>query len=715
MQKVIRRISASGDEAVNARTLRTSEFLVTNGLGGYAAGTISGVVTRRYHGLLIAALPEPLGRTVMLSEVSEQVRVPDSSIVQISGESRAELITDRGGALDDFWLELGLPVWRYRVHDHVIEKRILLPHFQNSVHVTYRLVEGERLGLRLRPLMNFRPHEARVDAPLEGPCRVVATDGRYEVHGKNSYPPLRMRMYGPHATFTMDSRNISEVLYAVEEARGYEAAGDLWTPGYFWVDLDPGEEATLLTSTEPWEVIEATPPHYAQSAERERRRRLLRIADIPQDDSVAAELVVAADQFIIVPSGRIPQKVRADASGDELRTVIAGYHWFTDWGRDTMISLEGLTISTGRTDEAAWILRTFAHYVRDGLIPNMFPEGQSEGLYHTADATLWYFHAIERYVGATGDMETLRVLLPQMLEIIHRHLLGTKFGIGVDNEDGLLRQGAPGYQLTWMDAKVDDWVVTPRRGKAVEINALWYNALRLTERWLRAVAEDEQTEGHASHHLKLADDLGRSADQAYESFNRRFWYPEGGYLYDVIDGEDGSNDPACRPNQVLAIALDYPVLDPSYWHPVMQVVREKLVTPVGLRSLSPDHPDYKRKYFGDLRTRDAAYHQGTVWTWLIGPFIDAWLRVHPDDLQNARDFLKGCVAQLGSRDACIGSISEIFDAEPPYSPRGCVAQAWSVAEVLRCWRKTHDLAHREFGELRAEDRSSHRKVLDLVD
>jgi predicted glycogen debranching enzyme len=398
--------------------------------------------------------------------------------------------------------------------------------------------------------------------------------------------------------------------------------------------------------------------------------------------------VLAADQFIIVPSGRIPQKARANAAGDEVRTVIAGYHWFTDWGRDTMISLEGLTISTGRIDEAGWILRTFAHYIRDGLIPNMFPEGKSEGLYHTADATLWYFHALERYVLSSGDDETLRVLLPHMVDIIHHHVKGTHFGIGVDPHDGLLRQGAEGYQLTWMDAKVDGWVVTPRRGKAVEINALWYNALRLTEKWLRSFAEAEPDETRTSNHLKIADEVAAHASRAYESFNHRFWYADGGYLYDVVDGEDGTDDTACRPNQVLAISLDYPVLDPSRWPQVVRVVRDKLVTPVGLRSLSPDHPDYKRRYFGDLRTRDAAYHQGTVWTWLIGPFVDAWLRVHPNDVDGAREFLRGCVAQLGSTDACTGSISEIFDAEPPYTPRGCVAQAWSVAEVLRGWRKT---------------------------
>jgi predicted glycogen debranching enzyme len=335
-----------------------------------------------------------------------------------------------------------------------------------------------------------------------------------------------------------------------------------------------------------------------------------------------------------------------------------------------MISLEGLTLTTGRFQEAAWILRTFAHYERDGLIPNMFPEGQNEGLYHTADATLWFFHALDRYLEITNDYETLKSLLPTLERIIKAHLQGTHFGIGVDSQDGLLRQGQEGYQLTWMDAKVGDWVVTPRRGKAVEINALWYNSLRLMETWLRRMESGNLTEQVRLH-----------ADKVYRSFNERFWNPVANCLFDIVDGERG-NDSALRPNQVLAISLTHPVLEKDRWEPVMNTVRRELLTPVGLRSLAAGQPDFKSKYFGDLRSRDAAYHQGTVWAWLIGPFIDAWLRVYPQEREAAQEFLEGFIPHLN--EGCVGSINEIFDAESPFLPRGCIAQAWSVAEVLRC-------------------------------
>jgi predicted glycogen debranching enzyme len=662
------------------------EWLVTNGLGGYASGTLAGVATRRYHGLLVTALPAPVGRILMLSQMSEILRLPDHTTVDLGGgEARAGKAPDIPGAghLREFRLEEGLPVWRYEAAGFVLEKRAFLAHLQNTVYVLYSLLEGPGLvRLEMHPSLHFRPHDAPVSTPLGTPFSLNAVNQRYEItSGWAAVPPLRLRISGANPTFTITGRKVEGVYYELEDRRGYESVGDLWVPGFFAADLAVGDEAALIASTEPWEVIEALKPQEALDAEIARRERLIFLADPRAREAIPAELVLAADPFVVTP-GRSEDAARAHAAGDEARSIIAGYHWFTDWGRDTMISLEGLTLVTGRHLEAGYILRSFARYVRDGLIPNFFPEGDRDGLYHTADATLWYFHALARYLDATGDVMTLDHLLPVLLDIADHHLRGTRFGIGVDPRDGLLHQGAEGYQLTWMDAKVDDWVVTPRRGKAVEINALWYNALRLLEGWVRDRRKDTDGEGAARA-------LAAHAEKARESFNQRFWYAEGGYLYDVVDGTvngQPGDDPACRPNQIFAISLDHPILDTERWEPVLHTVRDRLLTPVGLRSLSPDHPDYKARYDGDLRSRDAAYHQGTVWAWLIGPFLDAWLRVHAGDKAGARRFLEGFLPHLG--EACLGQISEVFDAEEPWTPRGCAAQAWSVAEVLRGWVKT---------------------------
>ena len=657
------------------QSLAAKEWLVTNGLGGYASGTVSGAITRRFHGLLIAALPTPFGRTIMLNYVSEQLRFRDHRVVPL--ERRFN--TTDGYAIDcspylvAFRLEAGLPVWEYDVEGVRFEKRVLMPHLQNTTHVSYSLLSSEPIRLELRPFVAFRLHEAPVDHPLDVPYGVYALGDRFEVQPGGDLPSLRLFLHGHEKAFTVVPEPLTSLEYDVEQHRGYECCGDLWSPGYFRTILTPEIPAGLIASTESWETIDALTPSELPAAEHRRRSRLVESAKHAPQTGMAAELVLAADQFIITPTGRVEEAARARAMGDEVRTVIAGYHWFTDWGRDTMISLEGLTLCTGRQREAGYILRTFGHYVRDGLIPNMFPEGTKEGLYHTADATLWFFHAIHRYLVSTNDRSTLRQLLPTLKSIVQHHVGGTRFGIAIDPADGLLRQGAQGYQLTWMDAKVDDWVVTPRRGKAVEINALWYNALRLITEWLRQEGDPMAIETH------------EYAERARESFNRRFWYEQGGHLYDVVDGE-GGDDPACRPNQILAISLDHPVLDNARWQPVFDVVRSKLLTPVGLRSLAPDHRDYKAQYYGDLRARDAAYHQGTVWGWLVGPFVDAWLKVHPDDRAGARKCLEGFEAHLS--DAGVGTLSEIFDAEAPYTPRGCVAQAWTVAEVLRAWLLT---------------------------
>jgi predicted glycogen debranching enzyme len=670
------RMPWSNADAAQAEPLITREWLVTNGLGGYASGTVSGIASRRYHGLLIAALPAPLGRQMMLNHLTELIRLPDGKTLRIGGEEQGRQLHLHGAdLLKEFRLEMGLPVWTYESGGFVMEKRIVLPHRQNTVHLNYRLLQGEgTVRLKLRPSVHFRGYEDPVSKVHTGPCAVTCLERRVEVACPQPLPPLRLFMHGEGVAFTLDSNWLPDLLYRVEESRGYAATGSMWTPGYFRANLAKGQEVTLVASTEPWEVLLALPPAEALLLERERRQLLLSVANAHLRSGPASELVLAADQFIITPSGRVVDEARTKATGDEVRTIIAGYHWFTDWGRDTMISLEGLTLATGRHTEAGYILRTFGQHIRDGLIPNFFPDGQNEGLYHTADATLWYFHALHRYVAATGDRVTLRQLLPKLQEIVDHHIRGTRFGIGIDPADGLLRQGQQGYQLTWMDAKVGDWVVTPRRGKAVEINALWYNALRLLQTWLE---EDNGPQKDSP--------VATLAEQVRKSFNDRFWNAERGYLYDIVDGENG-NDDALRPNQLFAFSLDHPVLDRSRWQAVLDVTTQHLLTPVGLRSLAPEHPDYKPRYFGDLRSRDAAYHQGTVWGWLIGPYIDAYLAAHPTDRAGARQHLTGFIHHLG--EACIGSISEVFDAEEPYTPRGCIAQAWSVAEVLRCLVKT---------------------------
>jgi predicted glycogen debranching enzyme len=677
---LVRRIDFTQAESASVPQMLHREWLITNGLGGYASGTISGAVTWRYHGLLIAALPAPNGRSTMLNHLEECVFTPGRELIQFGGaEPRQPGESSAPNYLTDFRLENQLPYWRYDVDGIQIEKRLLMPYLQNTVHVTFTLLSRhEGMFLELRPSMHFRPFEGNVAAAHPDDYEVRSRGQRFEISTSNEeYPPLRLLVAAKQSRFIHEGGARREIFYQRDAERGYEARGELWSPGYFSAALEPGVPVTLVASTEDWHTITALDPEAAYDTENDRRRRLLRLAQPEVQTGPAAELVLAADQFIITPAGRIKDAARARAAGDELRSVIAGYHWFTDWGRDTMISLEGLAITTGRFHEAAWILRTFAHYVRDGLIPNMFPEGRNEGLYHTADATLWFFQATHRYVLATNDRETLAALLPVLRGIVDHHLRGTRFGIGVDPTDGLLRQGEEGYQLTWMDAKVGDWVVTPRRGKAVEINALWFNALKLLEGWL--VAANEAT---------AAREIAAHAEKARQSFNRRFWNPGRNSLFDVIDGGDARDevDPAIRPNQILAVALTHPVLERPHWESVVSVVAKELLTPVGLRSLSRDHRDYKSKYYGDLRSRDAAYHQGTVWAWLIGPFIDAWLKVHPNDRAGARRLLEGFVPHLN--EACIGSISEVFDAESPYTPRGCIAQAWSVAEVLRCFALT---------------------------
>jgi glycogen debranching enzyme len=536
--------------------------------------------------------------------------------------------------------------------------------------VLYELKSGaDAARLDVAIAVHHRSHDESVATPLAGHRPLERAGFGHELTF-DELPSLKLMVDAARVEYTERQASWPERRYSIEESRGYMDSAAAWTPGVFMLELARGRPAAIAASTEPWEAVTALGASAALAAERERRLECIAAAAPAARVGLAAELVLAADQFVVTPVGRRAEAARVRARGGEERSVIAGYHWFTDWGRDTMISLEGLTLVTGRTAEAKGILRTFTSSIRDGLLPNLFPEGHSHGVYHTADATLWLFHALDRYLAATSDRALLLALLPQLVDVVERHLAGTRFGIGADPHDGLLRQGAPGFQLTWMDAKVGDWVVTPRRGKTVEINALWYNALCLLADWQRSA-------GRADDGAKLE----AAAARVRESFNRRFWHAPAGHLLDLVDGENG-DDPACRPNQILAISLAHPVLARRYWQPVLEVVRNELLTPLGLRTLSPKDPNYQPKYDGDLRSRDAAYHQGTVWPWLLGPFIDAWRRAFPLDSGATQQFLAAFDGHLD--DGCVGSISEIFDAEPPYSARGCVAQAWSVAEVLRC-------------------------------
>jgi predicted glycogen debranching enzyme len=649
------------------------EWLVTNGLGGYSSSTVMQVATRRYHGLFVPDLPSPRGRTMVIPRLDEELQI-GTTTVRLSGAEYTDerLDTDIVRHLTSFCREWHTPTWRFSCEGREVVKRIVMPYGQNTVYVQYRLDAGEPVTLRLRPFITFRMPDAPLSDARKPPFPMTMVRGRYEIPLCEGVAPLKLCLR-PHAgVFVADASISHGVSYRVDRDRGSLHVEDLESPGYFTVQLTPEQPVSFVASIEPWENLQYE-ADVIFAAERERLQKLIAHAGGGATDRFETLLSLAADQFIVFPGSRMEEHAMAQASGDEARTVIAGYYWFTDWGRDTMISLEGLTLCTGRHREGRAILRTFAHYIKGGLIPNLFPEGERTGLYHTADATLWYFHALDRYYEVTGDRDTLMVLYPALKQVIDHHMKGTSFGIGVDTRDGLLKAGAPGYALTWMDAKVEDWVVTPRRGKPVEIQGLWYNAVRLMGQW--------------------ADDLGERTDrwdeiaeQVKESFNRRFWYGPGGYLFDVMDGEFG-DDPSLRPNQIFTMSLRYPVLEQERWSSVLAAVRDKLLTPFGLRTLAPGHRDYKAMYFGDLRARDAAYHQGTVWAWLIGHFIDASMKAGVSRAE-CRRILSAFEIHLA--DDGIGTISEIFDADPPYAPRGCIAQAWSVAEVLRAYQATKE-------------------------
>jgi predicted glycogen debranching enzyme len=661
------------DASLDPAQLRQREWIVTNGLGGYSSGTLAGIPSRKYHGLFVPNLASPKGRHILISRCDELL-VAGSRRLSLGGaEFRDKLVSESHRYLKEFRLDRRIAVWRFEFEGGVaLEKAVTMPHNQNTVCVRYRLLQGHSIDLQIRPFMAFRRHDEQPAEALNTDFTLSVWRGRHEMRHTHSNVVLRMAIQPGPTTFMTEERDELEFFYRIDYDRGDPHLESAFSPGYFGVHLEQGKPVTFLASTHGWDSLQFDAASVFDAEIKRTDALALRASSrTVAADTFASQLALAADQFIVLPGSRLEESVLAQAEGSDLRTVIAGYHWFGDWGRDTMISLEGLTLCTGRYREAGAILRTFSKYVKDGLLPNLFPEGARQALYHTVDATLWYFHAIGRYVATTQDKSIIAELFPVLSSIVEHHLLGTHFGIHVDAKDGLITAAAEGYQLTWMDAKVDGWVVTPRRGKPVEIQALWYNALKLMAQWSAAL----QQPGN------LYDE---KAAQARATFNDRYWNEATGCLFDVLDGPDG-NDAAIRPNQVFAISLEHPILDEARWAAIVGVVKAKLVTPYGLRTLSAEHPDFKMHYRGDIRARDAAYHQGTVWPWLIGHFVDAYLKVQPDRAQ-ARALLAAFPDHL--KEAGVGSISEIFDATEPYSPGGCIAQAWSVAEVLRAWLKT---------------------------
>jgi predicted glycogen debranching enzyme len=640
------------------------EWLVTNGLGGFACGTVALANTRRYHGLLVAALAPPGERTLMVAKLDVTVSYRERQYELACNEFADGTTAPHGFAyLSAFHLEDGLPVWTYALADARLEQRIWMARGCNTTYVSFTLRHATAaVDLALLPLCSYRDIHAHtqggspLDVTAEGRgCRVSASAGA-RVY----------RLLIDRGRFLAGADWYWHFRQRMEAERGLDAQEDYFRPGTFHARLAPNETITWIATAE---TATPLPAPAALAAEVERRRALVAplAATLP---AWIRELTRAADQFVVTRTA-----AEDKAAGT---TVIAGYPWFGDWGRDTMIALPGLVLATLRHAEAASILRTFAAYISDGMVPNRFPEHGAAPEYNTVDATLWYFHALNAYVEASADHELLRDLFPRLLEIIEWHRRGTRFGIKVDAEDGLLRAGEPGVQLTWMDAKVGDRVITPRIGKPVEVNALWHFALACMGRWAQTL-----------HEQRVAKQFERAAAQVARSFARAFWCESRGYLYDVVDATEGVvdargrfADPTLRPNQIFAVALGTKLLDARRARAVVDVCGRELLTPVGLRTLASSDPHYAGAYKGGPAERDAAYHQGTVWAWLLGPFALAHHRVY-QDVDYALSLLAGLAPHLG--EACLGTIGELFDGNVPHAPRGCFAQAWSVAQTLSAW------------------------------
>ncbi len=624
------------------------EWLETDGLGGWASSTVSGAHSRRYHGLLVVALDPPVRRTMAVSKLDETLHLGETSY-ELGSNRYPGVVQPQGFRLMTAFRRDLFPVFEWQVAGIELRKTVAAIHGESTVVVVYEVLDApRRFVLELRPFMTWRDiHALGPSLPL--PQRVAVEAGTMRWYPEDDGPEIFIRV--PGAAFEHHTDWYHRFEYDAERERGLDFEEDLWTPGLFMVEVGAGDRVAVILSTvdpdqrDGLELI---------SAEAARRQAL--VANVGGGEDAVSHLMLAADQLVV-------------RRGADLSTVIAGYHWFADWGRDTMIALPGLCLATGRFDDARRILLAFAGTVDRGMLPNRFPDHGEAPEYNTVDATLWFFVAIRRYIQATGDLEIAReVLLPVLRDIVAWHDRGTRYGIRVD-DDGLLASGVPGVQLTWMDARIGDQPVTPRHCKPVEIQALWANALAILAELERRVGEPTR-----------AEVLERRFRQVVRAFGRAFWNPAAGCLFDVVGG--GWVDPSIRPNQVIAISLPYPMVGYGRARAVLGVVDRELLTPVGLRSLEPGHPDYCSRYEGPPWRRDGAYHQGTVWPWLLGPWATAMERAYGDDgRRRARAHLERFLAHLG--EAGVGTVSEIFDGDPPHTPRGAIAQAWSVGELLR--------------------------------
>jgi predicted glycogen debranching enzyme len=651
-------IEFSRDICASFEEASSREWLLTNGKGGFACSTLAGLNTRRYHSLLTAATQPPVGRMVLLSKMEETLMV-DGKAVELSANQYPGVIHPQGYRyLKLFRLE-PFPTFVFDVDGVELEKTIFMVQGESTTVVEYQVrnAAGRSVSLELRPLVAFRDFHSTTHENPAFNSEVQQKPGVASLQPYDGVPRLYLAHNAGEVRTTGEwYRNFE---YRVERERGLDYSEDLFNPLVLRFELSSSQSPS--SSNPAATVVASTILRAAADAGQLRRDEIARknaiAASVPGGNEFIRQLVLAADQYIV--------------DRGEGKTVIAGYPWFSDWGRDTMISLTGLALVTGRFEVARQILLEFAASVDEGMLPNRFPDGGEAPEYNTVDATLWYFEAVRAYLAYTCDYETVRgKLYPVLASIISWHLRGTRHGIHSD-PTGLLAAGEAGVQLTWMDAKIGDWVVTPRRGKPVEIQALWYNALRIME----GLAQAFENEAERKRYSGLAEVVKWS-------FNRLFWNPAAGCLYDVVNG--GPPDASIRPNQIFAVSLHYTMLPPEWARSVVDVVEKELRTPYGLRSLAASDPRYVAHYGGDVRNRDSAYHQGTVWPWLLGPFLTAYLKVQgggPEARKQAGEWMQAVERHLS--EAGLGQISELFDAEPPYRPGGCFAQAWNIAELLR--------------------------------